>query len=86
MLKPLNQVLLVKLLLFQKSKVDITITEDEKEKNLILGEVTAIPSNSNFQIGDHVIFGKYAYETFTFEGEDYHFLREEDVIAIKVKD
>jgi len=68
---------------YQKSKVDITTVEEESEKNLILGEIIAVPEGSSFKIGDEIIFGKYAFETFKFEGTDYHFLREDDIIAIK---
>ena len=90
MLKPLNQVLLVKLMSFQKSKVDITTTEEDSERSLILGEVVEVsiesdghPSSNKFKKGDIVVFGKYAYETFKFEGEDHYFVREDDIIAIK---
>ena len=85
MLKPLNKILLVNLVDFQKSKVDIATTAEDSERNLVVGEITAIagPDSLTFKVGQKVIFGKYAYEMFEFEGTKHYFVREEDVIAIK---
>lgn len=84
MLKPLNKTLIIKLKIYQKSKVDITTTADESDKNLILAEITAVSDQTEFKIGDQVIVGKYAFETFEYEGEKYLFIQEEDIIALKI--
>lgn len=79
----MNKTLILKLPDYNKDKNNFINVENEPEKNLILGEIIAVPDISTFKIGQKIVFGQYAHEIFRFEGENYYFLAEEDVRAIQ---
>lgn len=62
-------------------KSDIAIIEDDADKRLITGEIIQSSENSNFKVGQSIIFGKYALFMLTIKGEDFYLLSEDDVIG-----
>jgi len=70
----------------EKTSGGIIIPDTAKEKPQ-RGEVIAVgPGKSGFpvkvEVGDTVLYGKYAGQEFSFEGEDYMIMREDDILVI----
>jgi chaperonin GroES len=86
-MKPINDRVVVKpAAAEEKSSGGIIIPETAKEKPQ-KGTVTAVgPGKEDHkmtvQIGDTVLYGKYAGQEITFEGSDYLIMREDDILVI----
>ncbi|MCS6928867.1 MAG: co-chaperone GroES [Saprospiraceae bacterium] len=69
-----------------KTKGGIIIPDTAKEKPQ-RGEVIAVGPGKDgnlmtVQVGDIVLYGKYAGQEIHYEGEDYLVMREEDILCI----
>jgi len=63
-------------------KVDMIVEETDEDKRLITGEVLyACKSDSEYNVGDTIIFGKYAIFPLTLQGEEFYFIDKNDVIG-----
>ncbi len=70
----------------EKTKGGIIIPDTAKEKPQ-RGEVVAVGPGKDgnlmtVQVGDIVLYGKYAGQEINFEGEDYMIMREDDILVI----
>lgn len=70
----------------EKTKGGIIIPDTAKEKPL-RGEVVAVGPGKDgnlmtVQVGDIVLYGKYAGQELNHEGEDYLIMREDDILII----
>lgn len=91
-LRPLHDRIVVKRLESEtKTKGGIIIPDSAKEKP-IEGRVVAVGNGKllkdgnlrplDIQVGDVVLFGKYAGNEVKLDGEDYVLLREDDLLAV----
>lgn len=69
-----------------KTQSGLIIPDSAKEKPQ-KGEVLAVGAGkkdepTELKVGDMVLYGKYAGQEITIEGEEYLIMRESDVIAI----
>jgi chaperonin GroES len=86
-MKPINDRVVVKpALAEEKTKGGIIIPDTAKEKPQ-RGEVIAVGPGKDgnlmtVQIGDTVLYGKYAGQELQFEGQDYLIMREDDILVI----
>ncbi|GDX45832.1 MAG: co-chaperone GroES [Saprospiraceae bacterium] len=70
----------------EKTKGGIIIPDTAKEKPQ-RGEVVAVGPGKDgnlmtVQVGDTVLYGKYAGQELNFEGYDYLIMREDDILVI----
>lgn len=70
----------------EKTKGGIIIPDTAKEKPQ-RGEVVAVGSGKDgnlmtVQVGDIVLYGKYAGQEINYEGQDYLIMREDDILVI----
>ncbi len=70
----------------EKTEGGILIPDTAKEKPQ-KGTVVAVGPGKDgnqptVQVGDVVLYGKYAGQELTFEGEDYLIMREDDILVI----
>lgn len=70
----------------EKTKGGIIIPDTAKEKPQ-KGEVIAIGPGKDgnlmtVQVGDIVLYGKYAGQELQYEGEDYLIMREDDILVV----
>ena len=70
----------------EKTKGGIIIPDTAKEKPQ-RGEVVAVGPGKDgnlmtVQVGDTVLYGKYAGQDLNFEGYDYLIMREDDILVI----
>ncbi|MEY4105663.1 MAG: hypothetical protein RL181_5 [Bacteroidota bacterium] len=70
----------------QKTKGGIIIPDTAKEKPQ-RGEVVAVGPGKEgnlmtVQVGDVVLYGKYAGQEFNYNGEDYLIMREDDILVV----
>ena len=70
----------------EKTKGGIIIPDTAKE-NPQRGEVVAVGPGKDgnlmtVQVGDTVLYGKYAGQELNFEGYDYLIMREDDILVI----
>ncbi|MEY3323638.1 MAG: hypothetical protein RLZZ417_3221 [Bacteroidota bacterium] len=70
----------------EKTKGGIIIPDTAKEKPQ-RGEVVAVGPGKDgnlmtVQVGDTVLYGKYAGQELNFEGHDYLIMREDDILVI----
>ena len=86
-MKPINDRVVVKPAPADtKTKGGIIIPDTAKEKPQ-RGEVVAVgPGKDGYlmtvQIGDIVLYGKYAGQELNYEGQDYLIMREDDILVI----
>lgn len=86
-MKPINDRVVIKPATAEETtKGGIIIPDTAKEKPQ-RGEVVAVGPGKDgnlmtVQIGDTVLYGKYAGQEINFEGEDYLIMREDDVLII----
>lgn len=86
-MKPINDRVVIKpQAAEEKTKGGIIIPDNAKEKPL-RGEVIAVGPGKEGNLmtvtpGDIVLYGKYAGQEFTFEGEDYLIMREDDILVV----
>ena len=87
MMKPINDRVVVKPApADEKTKGGIIIPDTAKEKPQ-RGEVVAVGpgkegNEMNVSKGDIVLYGKYAGQEISWEGEDYLIMREDDILVI----
>ncbi|MCO6460198.1 MAG: co-chaperone GroES [Saprospiraceae bacterium] len=86
-MKPINDRVVIKPApAEEKTKGGIIIPDTAKEKPL-KGEVIAVGPGKDgnlmtVQIGDQVLYGKYAGQEMNYEGEDYIIMREDDILVV----
>jgi chaperonin GroES len=86
-MRPLNDRVVVKPApAEEKTKGGIIIPDTAKEKPQ-RGEVVAVGPGKDgnlmtVQVGDTVLYGKYAGQELNFEGYDYLIMREDDILVI----
>lgn len=76
-----NNLLLIKKHKNTKLAADMVVEESEEDKKLITGEILQSGSTS-YNVGETVIFGKYALLCLTLKGVDYYILDVDDVIGV----
>lgn len=85
--KPINDRVVVKPLpVEEKTKGGIIIPDTAKEKPQ-QGEIIAVGpgkegAHLNVNIGDRVLYGKYAGQELKYDGEDYLIMREDDILVV----
>ena len=86
-MKPINDRVVVKPQApEEKTKGGIIIPDTAKEKPL-QGEVIAVGPGKDgnamtVAVGDTVLYGKYAGQELSYEGQDYLIMREDDILVI----
>lgn len=86
-MKPINDRVVVKpASAEEKTKGGIIIPDTAKEKPQ-RGEVVAVGPGKDgnlmtVQVGDIVLYGKYAGQELQFEGQDYLIMREDDILVV----
>ncbi len=86
-MKPINDRVVVKPApAEEKTKGGIIIPDTAKEKPQ-RGEVVAVGPGKDgnlmtVQVGDTVLYGKYAGQELNYEGQDYLIMREDDILII----
>lgn len=86
-MKPINDRVVIKPATAEETtKGGIIIPDTAKEKPQ-RGEVVAVGPGKDgnlmtVQVGDIVLYGKYAGQEINFEGEDFLIMREDDVLII----
>lgn len=86
-MKPVNDRVVVKPApAEEKTKGGIIIPDTAREKPQ-RGEIVAVGPGKDgnlmtVQIGDVVLYGKYAGQEFNYEGNDYLIMREDDILVI----
>ena len=85
--KPINDRVVVKPLpAEEKTKGGIIIPDTAKEKPQ-QGEVVAVGPGKegeklNVNVGDRVLYGKYAGQEMNYNGDEYLIIREDDILVI----
>ena len=91
MMKPITDRVVIKPASAEETtKGGIIIPDTAKEKPQ-RGEVVAIGPGKDgnlmtVQVGDIVLYGKYAGQELNYNGEDYLIMREDDILVILDKD
>lgn len=86
-MKPISDRVVVKVAPAEETtKGGIIIPDTAKEKPQ-KGEIVAVGSGKDgnlmtVQVGDTVLFGKYAGQKIEFEGEEYLIMREDEILVI----
>jgi chaperonin GroES len=86
-MKPINDRVVVKPApAEEKTKAGIIIPDTAKEKPQ-KGEIIAVGPGKDgnavsVSVGDQVLYGKYAGQEFSYEGEDYLIMREDDILIV----
>lgn len=86
-MKPINDRVVVKPApAEEKTKGGIIIPDTAKEKPQ-RGEVVAVGPGKEgktltVQVGDIVLYGKYAGQELSYNGEDYLIMREDDILVV----
>ena len=86
-MKPINDRVVIKPAEAEdKTAGGIIIPDTAKEKPQ-RGEVVAVGPGKDgnlmtVQAGDMVLYGKYAGQEFSFEGQDYLIMREDDILIV----
>ena len=86
-MKPINDRVVVKPApAEEKTKGGIIIPDTAKEKPQ-KGEIVAVGPGKEgnlmtVQVGDTVLYGKYAGQELHYEGEDYLIMREDDILVV----
>jgi chaperonin GroES len=86
-MKPINDRVVIKPApAEEKTKGGIIIPDTAKERPQ-KGEVVAVGPGKEgnlmtVQVGDIVLYGKYAGQEFNVDGEDYLIMREDDILVI----
>ena len=65
----------------EKTLGGIIIPDSAKEKPL-KGEIVAVGNGTKDEVGDNVLYGKYAGTEIELDGEKYLIMRQADVLAI----
>ena len=91
-LKPIKDRIVIRLLEAETATASGIIIPDAAQEKPQQGEVIAVGTGRvtedgtvipmQIRTGDRVLFGKYAGTEIKVEGEEYHILKEDDVMAI----
>lgn len=84
MIQPKNNHLIVELVSYSATKSGLELVSKDDDKGLRVGKVVS-SSVDDLKQDDLIVFGRYAYETLLFEGEEFAFLNYEDVIGQIIK-
>ena len=92
MIKPLHDRVLIKRSESEAKSAGGIIIPDSAQEKTQMGSVVAVGDGKvladgtvralKVKAGDRVIFGKYAGSEFSFDGEDYMILKEEELLGI----
>jgi len=92
MIKPLHDRVLIKRSESEAKSAGGIIIPDSAQEKTQMGSVVAVGDGKvladgtvralKVKAGDRVIFGKYAGSEFSFEGQDYLILKEEELLGI----
>ena len=92
MIKPLGDRVLIKRSESEAKSAGGIIIPDSAQEKTQMGSVVAVGDGKvladgtvralKVKAGDRVIFGKYAGSEFSFEGQDYLILKEEELLGI----
>jgi len=92
MIKPLHDRVLIKRSESEAKSAGGIIIPDSAQEKTQMGSVVAVGDGKvladgtvralKVKAGDRVIFGKYAGSEFSFEGENYMILKEEELLGI----
>ncbi len=92
MIKPLHDRVLIKRSESEAKSAGGIIIPDSAQEKTQIGSVVAVGDGKvladgtvralKVKAGDRVIFGKYAGSEFSFDGEDYMILKEEELLGI----
>ena len=86
-IKPLADRVLVKPAAAEEKSVGGIIIPDTAKEKPQRGEVIAVGPGKDgnlmtVQVGDTVLYGKYAGQELNYEGKDYLIMREDDILVI----
>lgn len=87
MMKPINDRVVVKpAQAEEKTQGGIIIPDTAKEKPQ-RGEIVAVGPGKDgnlmtVQVGDTVLYGKYAGQELNYQGQDYLIMREDDILVV----
>ena len=84
MIQPKNNHLIVELVSYNSTKSGLELVSKEEDKGLRVGKVVS-SSVDDLKKDNLIVFGRYAYETLLFEGQEFAFLNYEDVIGLITK-
>ena len=60
----------------------IILATTNKEKSAVYEVVSAGPAAKEVKVGNQVVVGQYAGTDMKLDGQDYKFVKEEDILAI----
>jgi chaperonin GroES len=86
-MKPINDRVVVKPAAAEEKTTGGIIIPDTAKEKPQKGEVIAVgpgkeDNKMTVKIGDTVLYGKYAGQEITYEGNDYLIMREDDILVI----
>ena len=82
-LKPLADNIVLKSAVVEDTTASgIILATSNKEKSAIFEVASAGPEAKAVKVGDQVVVGQYAGTDMKLDGEDYKFVKEEDILAI----
>lgn len=86
-LKPINDRVVVKPAQAEEKTAGGIIVPDNAKEKPQRGEVVAVGPGKEgnlmtVQVGDVVLYGKYAGQDLSYQGEDYLIMREDDILVI----
>ena len=86
-MKPVNDRVVVKPAAAEEKTAGGIIIPDTAKEKPQRGEVIAVGPGKdgnlmNVSVGDIVLYGKYAGQELSYEGEDYLIMREDDILVI----
>lgn len=86
-LKPINDRVVVRRLEAEEKTAGGIIIPDTAKEKPQQGEVVAVgPGKEDYSMtvrqGDRVLFGKYAGQEFSLNGEEYLVMREDDILVV----
>jgi chaperonin GroES len=91
-IRPLHDRVIVKRLEEERKTASGIVIPDGAAEKPDQGEIIAVGNGKvgddgklrpmNVKVGDKVLFGKYAGQTFKMEGQEYMTMREDDIIGI----
>ena len=82
-LKPLADNIVLKSAVAEDTTASgIILATSNKEKSAVYEVVSAGPAAKEVQVGNQVVVGQYAGTDMKLDGQDYKFVKEEDILAI----
>ena len=86
-MKPVNDRVVVRPAAAEEKTKGVIIIPDTAKEKPQRGEVIAVGPGKDgnlmtVQVGDTVLYGKYAGQELNYEGKDYLIMREDDILVI----